>query len=35
MTDATEVPDPPTPEEFVAALLSTVEKEVGDDGVDA
>jgi hypothetical protein len=35
MTDATKAPEPLTPDEFVTALLSTVEKEVLADGVDA
>jgi hypothetical protein len=34
MTDAVEMPEPPTAEEFVAAILSTVEREDAD-GVDS
>jgi hypothetical protein len=35
MTDVTEGPEPLTPEEFVSALLSIVEKKELADGVDA
>ena len=35
MTGGTETPEPLTPEEFITALLSTVEEEAAADGVDS
>ena len=35
MTDAADVPEPLTPGDFIAAVLSTLEKEESVDGMDA